>query len=115
MATIIIIPTHLTYGGTEVASKTRIRTRSRYAGRVIELGVGAIPAGESGRKVFQGPLVEGPWAYTYPLGTMITAHPQPERAPVIDVAIGDLIEVDGVTYRLTDDSRWEYPALEPVA
>jgi len=113
MAT-IIIPTHLTYGGTEVASKTRIRTHSRYAGRVIELGVGAIPAGESARQVFQGPLVEGPWAYTYPLGTMIAAEPIAPQ-PTIDVAIGDLIEVDGVTYRLTDDSRWEYPALEPVA
>jgi len=107
------LPTHPKHGGSELASDIRIRTRSRYARSVVRLGVGAIPAGTSARKVTGGPLVEGPWVYCYPLAVVIAKDPLPAET-VIDAEPGDLFVIDRVTYRLVDNDPWGYPDLAPV-
>jgi len=107
------LPTYPRYGGSEIASDIRIRTYSRYAGHVVRLGVGAIPAGHEARKEFGGQLIPGPWAYTYPLATMIAKDPLPAET-VIDAEPGDLFVIDRVTYRLVDNDPWGYPDLAPV-
>lgn len=38
-------------------------------------GVGEVPRGSEGRKVSFGPMVPGPWAYAFGLGTFITSDP----------------------------------------
>ena len=38
-------------------------------------GIGMVPAGCEGRQVDFGPVVPGPWAYTFGLGTCICSNP----------------------------------------
>lgn len=91
----------------------RLEVYSKYAGRVMYLGVGFVPAGKSGRKVFRGPLVPGPWAFTFATPVVISRFPTAPH-PSIPAAIGDLFYVDGCVYRLTDDDPYDYPSLTPV-
>lgn len=108
-----IIPMTTKYDGTTLTTEVEIRTYSRYVRREVNLGIGAVPRGRSGRKVHQGPMVEGPWAFTFPLATIIAAHPLPQ-APVVLAEVGDRFTVDGVEYVLTDDNPWAYPTLTAV-
>jgi hypothetical protein len=68
--------------------------------------VGAIPRGQSARKVHGGPLVEGPWAFTHGKATCLTANraiaerDAAERDAALVVEDGSLILVDGVEYRV---------------
>ena len=93
---------------------TRIRVPSIFdGGREITMGVGFIAEGDSGRQVWEGPLVPGPWAYTYSVAVIIDASPV-KRPPVIRLAIGSLVSVNGDTYAVTPGSRWERPDLAAV-
>jgi hypothetical protein len=38
--------------------------------------VGAVPRGSEGRKVHEGPMVPGPWAYAYGIAGAICANPE---------------------------------------
>ena len=66
--------------------------------------VGAIPRGQEGRKVFQGPMVAGPWACASESATVISASEAhrkadaAERAAALEVDNGSRIWVDGVEY-----------------
>lgn len=65
-------------------------------------GVLAVPRGQEGRRVMDGPMVPGPWADTFGLCTVIDNFPEKraaERATDIVVTDGRLIEIDRVTYR----------------
>ena len=70
--------------------------------------VGHVPKGEVGRKVTQGPLVPGPWAYAFGLCTFISdsgsSGDEIEQAKnagrYLEVDHGDLIEVAGNTYKV---------------
>ncbi len=82
--------------------------------------VGCIKAGDSARKVCGGPLVPGPWAYTFGLGACLTADYEGkaeelarEAQRTIDIESGDLIRVDGNVYRV-EIFRREYIKLHPV-
>lgn len=45
-------------------------------GEANRYGICFIPRGDSGRQVYQGPMVPGPWAQTYGLSTVIAANPE---------------------------------------
>ena len=71
--------------------------------------------GESARQVFQGPLVEGPWASTFGLCSMLVAHDNSaelaeEASRTIEVQSGDIIKVEGTFYEV-EVYRREYIRL----
>jgi hypothetical protein len=92
-------------------------------------GVGGIPKGQTGRKISQGPLVPGPWAFTFGLCTVIDNYggtgaeiERNEKAnrehAVLD---GDIVVFDGRKYTvaLTDGfgqkcGRCDYIRLIPM-
>jgi hypothetical protein len=84
-----------------------------HVGNYRRYGIGAVPRGSEARKVTGGPMVPGPWAYVYGLSSVIDNHggTGAERARKLaegtehDIAEGDLLEIDGVTYALRID-RW---------
>lgn len=96
-----------------------IAVKSRYARGVVRLAVGFVGPLGSARQEQGGPLVPGPWAYTFPLSTVIDnnggsgAEARRNREAGIEwtAEIGDLFEIDGDVYRLTDDRPHHYPAL----
>jgi len=70
--------------------------------------VGGVAEGSKARKVFQGPLVEGPWHFIFGLAGCIAANPEHgtygemKRARaaglVHAIAPGDLLLIDGIRY-----------------
>ncbi len=73
-------------------------------------GVGGIPQGQEGRKVFEGPMVQGPWAYTFELCAAVCSNTkmntgvesqrmQAEKTEHI-VEIGGTLEFAGNTYKV---------------
>lgn len=99
-----------------------IRVNSRYARGPIRLGIGFVGRHEVGRQIYQGPLVPGPWAYTFPMAVFIDNHggSAAERRKNIeagleyDVEIGDMFEIDDVVYQLTDDDPRAYPTFTAI-
>lgn len=79
---------------------TGLRTQDiKFKGR--RFFVGAIARGGEGRKTYQGPMIAGPWAYAGATATVIAAHPIPED-PHVDIEEGDLLEIDGDLYLVSD-------------
>lgn len=102
------------YDGKSLHTDVEIRVHSRYIGREINLGIGAVPEGVEHRRVQNGPLHTEKWAFTYPLATVIAASTTLIGAFVLHVRLGDTFEIDGAVYVLTDDRPHHYPALTPV-
>jgi hypothetical protein len=79
-------------------------------GTYRRFGVGGICRGGEGRQTYQGPMIPGPWAFAFGLGSTITANPahgtgaERERKLAAgtehDVAEGDRVRFDGVTYEV---------------
>ena len=72
-------------------------------GQSSRIGIGFVSEGKSGNKIVAGGATErvaGPWAYTYGLPAVLSAHPVPveERTPTYIVEDGDEITVDGNHY-----------------
>ena len=90
-------------------SKVDIRTLGRYRFKVA-----VIRRGKEGRQVDGGPMVPGPWAFAFGLCTVLSAEPI-NRDPILDVEDGDLLEIEGDTYKLTVVRReWvELKLVEP--
>ncbi|MHC4789770.1 MAG: hypothetical protein ACYS8K_11320 [Planctomycetota bacterium] len=69
-------------------------------------GVCAVPRGMSERRALGGPMVDGPWAHTFGLciptdrGPAATTARDGSPWPEHDIADGDLLEIDGVVYRV---------------
>jgi len=70
-------------------------------------GIGAVLAGDSARMVTGGPLVPGPWAYTYGLASVMTDDRRGTgwdieqgriNGTVIDAVVGDVLSIDGTDY-----------------
>ena len=91
----------------------------------FRFNVGHVPEGEVGRQVTQGPLVPGPWAYTFGLSTYISdsgsSADETDEAKAngtyLEVEDGDLIEVAGNTYTVHYSgfhARGEHLRLELV-
>jgi len=66
--------------------------------------VGYIAEGDTGRKVFGGEMVPGPWAFGSLAPTVISAHRDPSPQPSVEVAEGDLVAIAGTVYRVRDRS-----------
>lgn len=66
--------------------------------------VGAVPRGSEGRQVQDGPMVAGPWAYTYGLSSCLTdsaamrEKDAARRATDVVVKDGTRLLIDGVLY-----------------
>ena len=73
-----------------------------------ELMVGFVKEGESGRQVFQGPQVPGPWAYAFGIAAVLTsnykgkaAHLRAKEQRTIDILDGDFLRTpDGNIYKV---------------
>jgi hypothetical protein len=63
-------------------------------------GLGGWDETTTGRLVFEGPLVRGPQAFAFGLAVVITAHREVDTKTYVDARMGDLVRIDGVTYRI---------------
>lgn len=99
-----------------VTPGTRFKMHAKYVGRVVSMQLGLVPEGEEARQEFQGPLVPGPWAYAFPLATIISAHTLVDPNPVIadEVKEGDVFVIEGNSFVFRDDNMMEYPNLYAV-
>lgn len=87
-----------------------------------KLAIGYVPPTTLARRVFQGPLVPGPWPYTFPLSTVIQSarnarDPETERRQhnmQFAVDLGGLYRIDGQVYELVDDVPLDYPRFRPL-
>lgn len=78
-------------------------------------GFGVIPRGQFHRKTYGGPIVAGPWGFTYKQATVIAAsyamstagQMERDRAArlVIDADPTDTLEIDGTEYAMVIDRR----------
>jgi len=74
--------------------------------RVKRFGVGLVAEGDEGRQEFGGPMVPGPWAFSYGLSVCIDNHggTGAERQRNLaagtehDVNEGDIVEIDGHSF-----------------
>ena len=70
------------------------------------LKIGAVPVGSVGRQVHNGPMVAGPWAFTFGLCLVIDNDPARRAANAAEYATdvcvndGDTLSIDGHTYRV---------------
>lgn len=98
----------------QVGTHISVKTDHVLSIRGRRYGVGGIPEGASGRKVHEGPLVPGPWAYLYELATVLDNHggtgaeSTRMRAAGTEhvVAIGDAVCFDGCKYEIAATTRW---------
>lgn len=77
--------------------------------------VGGWTKGNFHRTVFQGPLVEGPYAYLGEQSVMITAHAQPSEVAYF-IEEGTQIKVKGSLYTVSfpEGRRGKHPTLQLV-
>lgn len=79
-------------------------------------GIGAVKEGDEARKVQDGPMVPGPWAYAYGLcavidnhgGTKAESDRMQESGQEVTVQIGDVVEVDGHRYTVQFSTTGTY-------
>lgn len=81
-------------------------------------GIGGVPKGSFGRQVMEGPLVEGPWAYVYRMGTWISGEASSSMGAERErlekagrffiVAEGDTVILAGPHYTVTHKGRGYY-------
>lgn len=75
--------------------------------------VGYISAGELARKVSFGPMVPGPWAYAFPLASVIDNHGgtgadiarERSAGTVVYAALGDVVSVEGLEYVILPENN----------
>lgn len=70
-------------------------------------------AGNFHRTECGGPLVEGPYASLFQLGTMVTAHRQPTELAYL-IQNDDKVVLRGTTYTVQFDRSGKYPKLSKV-
>ncbi len=75
-------------------------------------GAGYVPEGDEGVQEYQGPKVAGPWAFFYPLASVLTddypgkqADLQRKRDNTIVVSGGELVRIDGHVYEISLNRR----------
>jgi len=85
--------------------------------------VGVVPEGEEGRKVYQGPLVPGPWAFAFGLCTVIDARGgtareverQRSEGRLVEARVGDIIVADGHKYRIAHHDQRKRHHIDLIA
>jgi len=81
-------------------------------------GWGLVPEGKEGRKVFQGPMVPGPWGFLYGLCTVMDNHGGTgremellrERGLVIEVKDNDILVLNGTPHIVGPEGHY-HPRL----
>jgi hypothetical protein len=77
--------------------------------RGVGFGLGFVPEGVEARQETGGPMVPGPWAYSYGLPAVLSAdghgsaweREEARKAGLLIEAVeGDLLDVDGTLYRI---------------
>lgn len=85
--------------------------RIEVRGRTVRYGVGYVSSEGVGRRTFGGPLVAGPWAYTFGLATVIDTHGgtgREVRANTLagrehSVSVGDFVKIAGNIFKIQPD------------
>jgi len=93
--------------GDDNQSKVDIRLNGRFRHKIA-----VIRRGDEGRQVDGGPMVPGPWAFAFGLCTVLSDTPI-DHDPILDVEDGDLLVIEGDTYKLTIIRR-EWAELELI-
>ena len=76
-------------------------------GTYNRFGIGAVPEGKSGRKVFQGSLIPGPWHYSFQLAAVLDDCGGTDFSNDIEVEAGTKLEIDGINYVVVvDRGQW---------
>lgn len=91
-------------------SDTLLRMNTKHGG-LVTLKVSYTPADGISRRVTGGPVLPGPYAVMWATPTIIDGS-NAERA--LNVADGDVVEMDGQAWVIRDDKWLEYPHLDPV-
>lgn len=103
-------------------SKTVLRMYCKHAGHDCRLQISYTAPDGLSRREYQGPILPGPYASTFPLGVVIDNHGGSgaesrklrEAGLEFDVAEGDEFELDGMRWTIRDDVRLGYPRLYPI-
>jgi len=84
-------------------------------GTYHRFGVGYVPPGTKCRREFQGPLLDGPYAYAFGLPTVMAANPEHgtaaeverlrKRGLIIEVQPDSLLEIEGEVFRVKVKAR----------
>lgn len=90
--------------GHSFKGRLRVEGSNNWAGWLI----GCIPAGEEARRVSHGPMVPGPWAWTSPMASVLSAEPafstgavmerEKREGRLIDAKEGDVLIMCGDRY-----------------
>ena len=87
-------------------------TTVKIDGSYMSHGGGYVSEGDEGVQEFEGPKVAGPWAFFYPLASVLTdnypgkeADLQRKRDNTIVVDEGDLVRIDGHVYEVSLNRR----------
>ncbi len=115
----IRIPMMMNRHGDSLTTHHTLRLRPSI---ITRFGIGSIGVGQEARKYMNGPLIPGPWAYTFGLSTILDNHGGSGRESTDALAAGtehmvddgDLLEIDGHTYRIRV-IRDKHIALDAVA
>jgi hypothetical protein len=92
-------------------------------GTYCKHGAGYVSEGDEGVQEYQGPKVAGPWAFFYPLASVLTdnypgkeADLQRKRDNTIVVSGGELVRIDGHVYKISLNRQGSqaWIDLEPV-
>lgn len=103
-------------------SATVLRMHCKHSGHVSRLMVSYTPADGLSRREFQGPILPGPYASTFPLASVIdnfggTAKESADMTAAemeYEVTEGDEFLMDGIRWVIRDDVWLHYPRLYPV-
>ena len=102
-------------------SKTILRMKTRHGGNV-RLMISYCPADGLCRREYQGPILPGPYAATFPLVSCLDKRgtqgreikQNMEDGLEYEVQDGDILEMDGMLWQIRDDRALNYPHLYPI-
>lgn len=87
---------------------------AKYVRRDVHCSVGYIDSSGECRRVQDGPVVPGPYAYLVPQATVIQSRAYKFTPPTrIRVSEGDELLLNEQWFRVVDDRRMAYPRLVP--
>jgi hypothetical protein len=72
------------------------------------------PADGISRREFGGPCVPGPYAALFPLATVIDGGMIRDADPVVPAEFGDVVEMDGLKWRVVEDATRGWPKLQVI-
>ena len=80
---------------------------------VQRIALFSVPPGAFAVQTWGGPLVEGPWGHSFPVGPHSVVASVPSTLTVFLVE-GALVELGGITYEVRDDLPNSWPRLVAI-